>query len=154
VTDYTQYKYGIVLDDPLTDTALDDVQRAKMQEWFQKSFAERMSKTTEMILIQGNMWDGNTATTASATPPAQLTLEKLLETMREIERKFPPPVRVDLYGHDLGDQTYELNRSAKERRFIVVPRNELDKTYHMLRDAGVDVRLEPRYGEWPDEGPE
>jgi len=63
-----------------------------------------------------------------------------------MERNLPPPVRVDLYGHDLGDQAFELNRPAKERRFIVVPRDKLLSTYKELRAAGVDVRLEPSYG--------
>jgi hypothetical protein len=105
-----------------------------------------------VILLQPepNVRDGNTTTTG-VYPTEGLTVEKLLEMLREIERTIPPPVRVDLYGHDLGDQTYELNRSAKERRFIVVPRDILLKTFHELRDGGVDVRLEPRYGDYPDE---
>ena len=139
----SDYKVRYVIDDvgePLTDE-----QRRKCQEWFEKSFADRLTKDVGMILQQPP-FEGNTASTAAVYPQESLTAEKLIQMMEEMRRTMPPPVCVDLYGHELGDQAYELNRKSGERRFIVVPKKVLERTYHELRDVGVDVRLEPRYG--------
>ena len=84
-------------------------------------------------------------------PEQGLTAEKLQKVWREIQRSMPAPVCVDLYGHDLGDQAYELKRPAGKRQFIVVPRARLMATYCELKQAGVDVRLEPRIREQPDQ---
>lgn len=90
-----------------------------------------------------------------------LTIEKLLEAQKLIDDLGPPPPGIDLYGHSLAttqDQAYLIHADkfpealrifrgpGPQRTVVIVPRARLGTTYRDLREAGIDVRLEPRYG--------
>lgn len=99
-------------------------------------------------------WDGNTA--ANTGPENTFSLDKLMEAKRRIDALGPPPnVKFDLFGHELGDKAYELPAlpeelclpGCKDRRMLVVPRNQLERWAYELRRHGADVRVEPRFPE-------
>jgi hypothetical protein len=81
-----------------------------------------------------------------------LTVEKIREAMRLVD-SIPKPPMIDLYGAPFIDKAYEINWpsnahawiGAKRRKVIVVPEMQLDDWFRKLKDAGIDVRLEPRY---------
>jgi hypothetical protein len=108
--------------------------------------------------IERHMFGGGvqTNTTANTSPAGAITAEKMLENIREATRMIdalPKPPMVDLYGHPTITQAYELNWPSNElawigamrRRVIVVPQDQLDATFMTLKQAAVDVRLEPRH---------
>ena len=90
-----------------------------------------------------------------------LTADSLRTMVRQFRDMYPPPPAYDLYPHDLDpERCYEiktLDESFKGafprtccRKMLVVPRLRLEAIYYQMRDAGLDVRLEPRYGSQSD----
>lgn len=103
---------------------------------------------------------GESNTTARNVPENSLTLEKLQAAMR-IVRDLPPPPRIDLYPQDLdAQQVFKIDSSRlphapftkSGREMWLAPRARLNEVYRAMLDAGVDVRLEPRYGVTPRDG--
>lgn len=95
---------------------------------------------------------GMVNTTANTTDSQNLTIEKLEAVMRQF-RDLPPRPAIDLFGHNLGDQCYTLKvpketeffrQHGESRQMVIVPETRIDEIYHVLRDAGIDVRLKPR----------
>lgn len=93
-------------------------------------------------------------------PEEGLTSAKLLQMMEETMKRLgppPPSTSFDLYGHPTITDAYELNLEKtlpelmplfqpRGRRTLIVPKDRLESIARTLRDAGADVRIEPRYG--------
>jgi len=133
-------------------------------------YAEIQRLIADALLKEGKgPWSGNM--TSTVMPANTLTAEKLRAMMDEVnaQMRANPGIKIDLYGHDLLDQEQafvldrrKLNeqmyagRSAWMRRFVehaeldremvIVPRARLRQTFQTLKEAGLDIRLEPRYG--------
>src|SRR5882762_9001724 len=133
-------------------------------------YAEIQRLIADALLKEGKgPWSGNM--TSPITPANTLTAEKLLAMVDQVnaQMRANPEIKIDLYGHDLLDQEQafmldrrKLNeqmyagRSAWMRRLVehadldremvIVPRARLHQTFQTLREQGLDVRLEPRYG--------
>jgi len=99
---------------------------------------------------------GEPNTTARSVPENSLTLEKLQAAMRLI-RDIPPPPRIDLYPQDVDpEKCFQINRSRVgsfiDREMWIVPRKQLINIYRQMKNAGIDVILEPRYGRGDEHG--
>jgi hypothetical protein len=98
-----------------------------------------------------------TNNTGSAGASGTLTIKKIRDMMDALPPDLPAP-RYDLYPHDLPDNNlmYTINRSGNpslyigqdiSRHMLIVPRSRMMAIYHDLRNAGIDVMLEPRVAE-------
>jgi len=83
-----------------------------------------------------------------------LTIKKIRDMLDALPPALPAP-RYDLYPHDMPDNNlmYTINRSGNvgfyfgqdiSRHMLIVPRSRMMAIYHELRNAGIDVMLEPR----------
>ncbi len=128
-------------------------------------YTDILALLAEQRMKEGNIL-GNTTGTVQA-PADSLTLEKIRDMMARLP-SIPPSPKIDLYGHDLNDQeqAYVLDRKKmaeqmypgrsswmrryivgadQDRQMVIVPRARLRETFQQLKEAGLDVRLEPRY---------
>lgn len=115
-----------------------------------------MAYLSHVDQFAGGYW--NEAGSATAAPeeclPEALTFADIDRVINMCGAPARPP-RYDLYWHQLGNgQVYELPEldaysmaalGTDGRRILVVPKDALDEWYRMLIDAGIDVRLQPRF---------
>lgn len=103
---------------------------------------------------------GGAQTNTVGAPSSSLTPELILKACRMLKNiQFRAP-GVDLYPHTLSATDCffvkppplalaGLPRERREREMVLVPKARLLEVYEQMLEAGVDVRLEPRYGAPP-----
>ncbi len=116
-----------------------------LRDYVSKAVRERLTRMTDNAF-------GVTSTVNNADANSSFTFADLQEAQRLLDKKFPVP-HVDLWPHDLPENAmYELKTEATDvlsmwitdgRRQLIVPRTKLLEIFHMMKDAGIDVRLQP-----------